>query len=53
MNEKNNGRKDIEKTVNILMQLDKESLLLIDSGAKLLMARQEMDKESRKTLQEA
>lgn len=37
-------RKDIEKTVKILMQLDKKSLLLIDSGAKLLMARQEMEK---------
>lgn len=36
---------NIEKTVQILMQLDEKSLLLIDSGAKLLAARQNMDKE--------
>ena len=53
MKEKNMERKDIEKTVNILMKLDKESLILIDSGAKLLMARQEMDKDSGRQLQEA
>lgn len=52
MSEKIKGRNDIEKTVNILMQLDRESLLLIDSGAKLLMARQEMDKDDKKQLQE-
>lgn len=39
------ARKDISDTVNILMQLDKQSLLLIDSGARLLAARQDMDKE--------
>ncbi len=36
---------NIEKTVQILMQLDEKSLLLVDSGAKLLAARQNMDKE--------
>lgn len=43
---------NIKKTVNILMQLDEKSLLLIDSGAKLLAARQEMDKQNEKELQE-
>lgn len=33
---------DISDTVKILMQLDKQSLLLIDSGAELLAARQDM-----------
>ena len=32
-------------TIKILMQLDKQSLLLIDSGARLLAARQDMDKD--------
>lgn len=40
-------RNNIEKTIRILMQLDEKSLLLIDSGAKLLMARQEMDKQKK------
>lgn len=46
---------DIEATVNILKQLDGQSLLLIDSGARLLAARQDMDKDTRegKQLQEA
>lgn len=44
---------NIKKTVNILMQLDEKSLLLIDSGAKLLAARQEMDKQNDKEFQEA
>lgn len=39
------ARKDITDTIRILMQLDKQSLLLIDSGARLLAARQDMDKE--------
>lgn len=38
---------NISKMVKILMQLDEKSLILIDSGAKLLMARQNMEKESR------
>lgn len=38
-------KKDISDTVKILMQLDKQSLLLIDSGARLLAARQDMDRE--------
>jgi hypothetical protein len=41
----------IQKTVRILMQLDEKSLLLIDSGAKLLAARQKMDKPREEDLQ--
>ena len=44
---------DIEATVNILKQLDGPSLLLIDSGARLLAARQDMDNQEDKQLQEA
>lgn len=36
---------DILETVKVLMLLDKQSLLLIDSGARLLAARQDMDKD--------
>lgn len=43
----------IQQTVKILAQLDKESLVLINSGAKLLAARQEMDQKKEKQLQEA
>lgn len=32
-------KRNLIDTVKILMQLDKQSLLLIDSGARLLMAR--------------
>lgn len=35
---------DFRKTLQILIQLDAESLFLIDSGAKLLLARQSMDR---------
>lgn len=35
---------NIRETIQILMQLDKKSLLLINSGAKLLAARQEIEK---------
>ena len=38
-------KRDIRDTVKILMLLDEKSLLLIDSGARLLMARQNMDKK--------
>lgn len=34
---------DFKKVIQILMQLDEKSLLLIESGAKLLAARQQMD----------
>lgn len=46
---------NISDTVKILMQLDKQSLLLIDSGARLLAARQDMDCDTQrdKQLQEA
>ena len=40
-------RKDIYDTIRILMQLDEQSLLLIDSGARLLAARQDMDRDRR------
>lgn len=46
---------DFHKTVQNLMLLDPESLLLIDSGVKLLLARQNMikkperEKEERRT----
>lgn len=48
-------KRNISETVKILMQLDKQSLLLIDSGARLLAARQDMDRDSQrdKQLQEA
>lgn len=39
------AREDISDTVKILVQLDKQSLLLIDNGARLLLARQNMDKD--------
>ena len=48
-------KSDIEATIRILEKLDRQSLLLINSGAKLLAARQDMDKENQegKQLQEA
>ena len=36
-------KKRIEKMIKLLMQLDEASLLLIDSGASLLVARQKME----------
>lgn len=39
-------KRNLSDTIKILMQLDKQSLLLIDSGARLLAARQDMDKAS-------
>ena len=39
------GERDIADTIRTLMQLDKQSLLLIDSGARLLAARQDMDRD--------
>lgn len=41
-------KKDIERTVEVLKQLDKNSLSLIDSGARLLKARQDMEKSTNK-----
>lgn len=40
-------KNDIKKTVDVLKQLDEKSLLIIDSGAKMLMARQSMDREEK------
>ena len=39
-------KKQIRELTKLLMQLDKESLLLIDSGAKLLLARQKLEKQN-------
>ena len=47
------GERHIADTIKILMQLDKQSLLLIDRGARLLAARQDMDSQRDKQLQEA
>lgn len=44
-------KRNISDTVKILMQLDKQSLLLIDSGARLLAARQNMEKNGQKDIQ--
>lgn len=41
----------ISDTIKVLMRLDKQSLLLIDSGARLLVARQDMDKDDQKDKQ--
>ena len=41
-------RRNLSDTIKILMQLDKQSLLLIDSGTRLLAARQDMDKHSQR-----
>lgn len=41
-------KSNISETVKILIQLDKQSLLLIDSGARLLAARQNMDRDGQK-----
>ena len=37
-------KRDIVDTINILKQLDQESLLIIDSGARMLKARMDMEK---------
>lgn len=49
-------RVNIRDTTKILKQLDMQSLLLVDSGARLLLARQRMDEdeaEKERILQEA
>lgn len=38
-------KRNLSDTIKILKQLDKQSLLLIDSGARLLAARQDMDNQ--------
>lgn len=38
---------NIRDTTRILRQLDEQSLLLIDSGARLLIARQRMEEEKK------
>ena len=43
---------DFHKTVQNLMLLDPESLLLIDSGVKLLLARQNMIKKPEREKEE-
>lgn len=41
-------KKEISEILQILIQLDKESLLLIDSGIRLLAARQKLETEKNK-----
>ena len=43
---------DFHKTVQNLMLLDPESLLMIDSGVKLLLARQNMGRKQEKEQEE-
>lgn len=43
---------DFHKTVQNLMLLDPESLLLIDSGVRLLLARQNMGRKQEKEQEE-
>ena len=43
----------ISDTIKVLIQIDKKSLLLIDSGARLFLTRQDMDSQRDKQLQEA
>ncbi|MDE6760855.1 MAG: hypothetical protein K2J90_09295 [Lachnospiraceae bacterium] len=38
-------KKDVSEILQILIQLDKESLLLIDSGIRLLAKRQNLETE--------
>ncbi len=42
-------KKDIDDTVAVLMQLDKNSLLLVKNGAELLKARQEMESQEKES----
>lgn len=46
------NQSNFHKTVKNLMLLDPESLLLIDSGVKLLLARQNMDRKQEKEQEE-
>lgn len=36
---------DFEEMINILKQLDPQSLMIIDSGAKMLLVRQNLEKQ--------
>ena len=49
----NEKKKDIKETVDMLKQLDRNSLLLIKNGTELLKARQELDKEEKEEKQTA
>lgn len=40
-------RMNIKETVEILKQLDAKSLLILDSGARMLKARQDMDEDDK------
>lgn len=44
-------KENIEGLMSILMELDKNSLLIIDSGARMLLARQCMDNNECATFQ--
>lgn len=41
-------KKDFKETVDILKELDRESLLIINSGAQMLKARQDMEEKEKK-----
>ena len=47
------NKKDIEEMVDVLKGLDRQSLLIVQSGAQMLKARQDMDKAQKAELQEA
>lgn len=47
----NEIQKDIEEMVCILKSLDKQSLLILHSGAQMLKARQQMDETRDKEFQ--
>lgn len=40
---------DIKETIDILKQLDRESLLIIDAGARMLLSKQIMEKAKNKS----
>lgn len=44
----NEERKDFKQTVDVLKQLDEKSLLIISSGVKMLMARQQLEHGGKK-----
>ena len=43
-------KKEIEEVVDILKELDAKSLAMINGGAKMLKARQDMEKEAEKVV---
>lgn len=43
----NKEKEEVKKTVKILTKLDKKSLLIIQSGAGMLLARQELEEKEK------